>query len=140
MLMNLLIFIVGNKVIMKKLLLFLLLILLIDINVYAHPGRTDSNGGHHDYSADEYHYHHGHEAHQHPNGQCPYDSSTSNKRDFTDDDLISPIINFIDDTDLDILFIGLACSIGMYLLYELKEWVSNLLYRHKLKKRSKKKK
>lgn len=39
----------------------------------AHSGRTDSNGGHHDWdNGGAYHYHHGHEAHQHPNGVCPY--------------------------------------------------------------------
>lgn len=41
--------------------------------VLAHGGRTDANGGHTDHSTGEYHYHHGYEAHQHPNGVCPYD-------------------------------------------------------------------
>lgn len=40
---------------------------------YAHPGRTDSNGGHYNRSTGEYHYHHGYPEHQHPNGVCPYD-------------------------------------------------------------------
>lgn len=40
--------------------------------VYAHSGGTDSSGGHYDRSTGEYHYHHGHPAHQHPNGICPY--------------------------------------------------------------------
>ena len=51
---------------------------------YAHPGRTDSSGGHHDYGnvsgLGDYHYHHGYPAHLHPNGVCPYadaDSSSS---------------------------------------------------------------
>lgn len=38
----------------------------------AHPGRTDSDGGHYNRSTGEYHYHHGMEAHQHPGGVCPY--------------------------------------------------------------------
>lgn len=44
----------------------------------AHPGRTDSNGGHHDRSTGEYHYHHGMEPHQHSDMDgdgtldCPY--------------------------------------------------------------------
>ena len=42
-----------------------------------HSGRTDSNGGHWDYSTGEYHYHHGFPAHQHPNGVCPYDPNYS---------------------------------------------------------------
>ena len=32
---------------------------------FAHPGRTDSNGGHTDKSTGEYHYHHGYPAHDH---------------------------------------------------------------------------
>lgn len=48
----------------------------------AHSGRTDSNGGHHDYKnvsgLGSYHYHcGGHPAHLHPNGKCPYASSGS---------------------------------------------------------------
>lgn len=43
---------------------------------FAHSGRTDSNGGHHDYKnksgLGSYHYHHGMGAHLHPNGVCPY--------------------------------------------------------------------
>ena len=41
--------------------------------VYAHPGRTDSNGGHYNRSTGGYHYHHGYPEHQHINGECPYD-------------------------------------------------------------------
>lgn len=40
---------------------------------YAHPGKTDSSGGHYDYSTGEYHYHHGYPEHKHTNGHCPYD-------------------------------------------------------------------
>jgi hypothetical protein len=45
----------------------------------AHPGRTDSSGGHTDSDTGDYHYHHGYEAHAHfdidGNGtiDCPYD-------------------------------------------------------------------
>ena len=52
---------------------------------YAHSGRTDAYGGHHDNKnvsgLGSYHYHcGGHPAHLHPNGVCPYEagSSTSN--------------------------------------------------------------
>lgn len=45
----------------------------------AHSGRTDSQGGHHDYQnksgLGSYHYHHGYPAHLHPNGVCPYETS-----------------------------------------------------------------
>ena len=43
------------------------------VAVSAHPGRTDSSGGHWNRSTGKYHYHHGYPAHQHPNGVCPYD-------------------------------------------------------------------
>lgn len=39
---------------------------------FAHPGDTDSNGGHWNHSTGEYHYHHGYPAHQHTGGVCPY--------------------------------------------------------------------
>lgn len=48
---------------------------------YAHSGRTDSSGGHHDYQnrsgPGSYHYHHGMGPHLHKNGVCPYSTSTS---------------------------------------------------------------
>lgn len=44
----------------------------------AHSGRTDANGGHHDYKnksgLGSYHYHHGYPAHLHEGGICPYDA------------------------------------------------------------------
>jgi hypothetical protein len=61
---------------MKKFLVCQLIIFIILLSVYpafAHSGRTDANGGHHVTATGEYHYHHGYPAHQHPNGQCPYD-------------------------------------------------------------------
>lgn len=55
----------------RNLLIFLLVVSLCTISCFAHPGRTDSNGGHN--SANGYHYHHGYPAHQHTGGVCPYD-------------------------------------------------------------------
>lgn len=49
------------------------LILVFSFTIWAHPGRTDSSGGHYNRSTGEYHYHHGYPAHQHPGGVCPYD-------------------------------------------------------------------
>lgn len=65
---------------MKKALIFILCtltLLSLPLSVMAHPGRTDSNGGHYDRSTGEYHYHHGYSAHQHKNGVCPYESTSS---------------------------------------------------------------
>lgn len=56
-----------------------LMLSLVCIPTYAHPGRTDSNGGHTDHSTGEYHYHHGYPAHDHYDMDgdgildCPYD-------------------------------------------------------------------
>lgn len=49
------------------------LLISLTIPVFAHPGSLDENGGHYDRSTGEYHYHHGYSAHQHENGECPYD-------------------------------------------------------------------
>lgn len=64
---------------MKKIHFILLLMFLLacTITVYAHPGGTDSDGGHYNHSTGEYHYHHGRPAHQHENGVCPYDDNSS---------------------------------------------------------------
>ena len=57
---------------MKKLLLSFFLVFVISAVVFAHPGRTDKNGGHYNRETGEYHYHHGYPAHQHTGGVCPY--------------------------------------------------------------------
>lgn len=50
------------------------------LTVSAHGGRTDAQGGHKDNAnasgLGSYHYHHGYEAHLHPNGVCPYETTT----------------------------------------------------------------
>ena len=56
---------------------FLLSLFIISVS-YAHPGKTDANGGHYDSSTGEYHYHHGYPAHQHPDGICPYSYNLNN--------------------------------------------------------------
>ena len=63
----------------KKILTVLFACMLISSTAFAHSGRTDSAGGHHDYKnvsgLGSYHYHHGYPAHLHPNGICPYSSA-----------------------------------------------------------------
>ncbi|MGI5897092.1 MAG: YHYH domain-containing protein [Oscillospiraceae bacterium] len=61
-----------NKRLKTSLSVFILFFLLLSPYTFAHSGRTDANGGHYDSSTGEYHYHHGYPAHQHENGQCPY--------------------------------------------------------------------
>ena len=59
---------------MRKVIVFALALLsVLPVLAFAHPGNTDSKGGHHVTATGEYHYHHGQPAHQHPNGECPYD-------------------------------------------------------------------
>lgn len=57
----------------SRLLCFILVFLLLALPVFAHPGKTDDNGGHTDHSTGTYHYHHGYEAHYHTGGACPFD-------------------------------------------------------------------
>lgn len=62
-----------------RLALILIAIYVLPIVATAHPGRTDSNGGHTNRSTGEYHYHHGYEAHDHydmdgdGDVDCPFD-------------------------------------------------------------------
>lgn len=61
-----------------KLLIAIILCLCLSVVASAHPGRTDSNGGHTDHRTGEYHYHHGYSAHRHYDKdgdgvlECPY--------------------------------------------------------------------
>nr|WP_302598576.1 copper amine oxidase N-terminal domain-containing protein [uncultured Cellulosilyticum sp.] len=66
---------------MKKGITFLLVVVMLCSNLFAHSGRTDSNGGHKDNKnvsgLGSYHYHcGGYPAHLHDNGVCPYDEVT----------------------------------------------------------------
>ena len=61
----------------KQLFVFALCLCLLVV-VSAHPGRTDSQGGHYVSGTGEYHYHHGYSAHEHYDKDgdgvldCPY--------------------------------------------------------------------
>ena len=67
---------------MKKMKIALITIVFllaaVPFEVNAHPGNTDSNGGHYNHSTGEYHYHHGMSAHSHYDVDgdgdidCPY--------------------------------------------------------------------
>lgn len=69
---------------MKKLLSILLalsMVLCMSVASLAHSGRTDANGGHKDNKnvsgLGSYHYHHGYGPHLHPDGICPYGTSST---------------------------------------------------------------
>ena len=68
-----------KKVFKISLILMSIVIIILGscVAVFAHPGKTDSNGGHFDHSTGEYHYHHGYPAHQHENGTCPYNKKST---------------------------------------------------------------
>ncbi|MGP1544148.1 MAG: hypothetical protein ACTTIO_04235 [Candidatus Fimenecus sp.] len=61
----------------KRLIAFVLFVLFLIIPIFsllvsAKTGRNDRDGGHYDYDTGTYAFYHGHSAHQHPNGICPY--------------------------------------------------------------------
>ena len=115
------------------------------ITAYAHPGRTDSAGGHYNRSTGKYHYHHGYSAHQHTNGECPYDSNynkknnsdTNNSTTFDNNTPNKTISN--DATDehyllkTTILIVGIALAVALFLI------VDNRYQKHKTSKEKQKK-
>lgn len=56
---------------------FIFIFTILGDTSFAHSGRTDSSGGHHDYKnksgLGSYHYHHGYGPHLHEGGVCPYE-------------------------------------------------------------------
>lgn len=57
----------------KRVLCGLVAALVFCLWAEAHPGKTDSRGGHYNRTTGVYHYHHGYPEHQHTGGVCPYD-------------------------------------------------------------------
>ena len=90
----------------------IVLMMMISISASAHSGGTDSKGGHYNHSTGEYHYHHGHPAHQHPDGVCPYKSNNSSKS-LTDLDRSSPAEFFLGLT----LVIIFGCPLLLSAIY-----------------------
>ena len=89
---------------MKRIVAFLCIIacflLGFSLVAYAHSGGTDSAGGHYNHSTGEYHYHHGHSAHQHPDGVCPYgdygrNNSTKSKTTSEKDTVLSNVLGVV---------------------------------------------
>lgn len=107
---------------MRKFFVFVIVIILLSCNAYAHPGKTDSNGGHHDYNnvsgLGDYHYHHGHPAHLHENGECPYSnddnishvlSTTLSTSDSTNNSFTYNILSI-----LICIFVGILFALGAW--------------------------
>lgn len=77
---------------MKRFSLLILIVLILlcsTVMSFAHSGGTDYKGGHYD-SFGDYHYHHGYPAHDHIDGECPYDfkdnTNYSGSASFSSDD------------------------------------------------------
>lgn len=126
------------KIWIRKFLLFVLVAIFLPSFISsAHPGRTDSNGGHHDYDnvsgLGNYHYHHGYPAHLHENGVCPYDFDDNTDRDVNNTSIINDKNNSTassssniaskspkKDSDHDVLkvlSIGVGSFAGLYITY-----------------------
>lgn len=86
-------------IITSALLLIFGLISFAALGVSAHPGRTDSNGGHTDRDTGEYHYHHGYPAHDHYDMDgdgyldCPYNFEDITNRSDKNNTVISTETN-----------------------------------------------
>lgn len=112
----------------------LLLFSMAALTAYAHPGRTDSSGGHNDHINGGYHYHHGYSAHDHydidGNGiiDCPLEEDQHSPMPFLlvylfISAFIAPIIIdpflksntiFYQRTLSDSLFFGIFCSVCLF--------------------------
>lgn len=92
-------------------------ILIFSLNVSAHPGKTDSSGGHYDHSTGEYHYHHGYPAHQHPDGVCPYDNVAINS------DQSSDIVSTSDIPSSTFPYHVILVSLGLILVIALGSYI-----------------
>ena len=57
---------------------------VLSLSVSAHPGRTDSDGGHLNRDTGNYHYHHGKPAHNRCGDECPYKENEKETKFFGD--------------------------------------------------------
>lgn len=104
----------------RVLFLIVVVMLFLCLPVISHSGRTDSKGGHRNSATGEYHYHHGHSAHQHydidEDGilDCPYalrSSSPINSLSNTEEILISILVLAVFLFVAPLLFAYLCCRL-----------------------------
>lgn len=74
---------------LKTSFIILLLVFQFIVIVNAHPGRTDSNGGHYDRSTGEYHYH---------DGESAGKNQSSNNEPYTYEDFVGPTQDYSDNS------------------------------------------
>jgi hypothetical protein len=70
--------------VLRKIVTIILCIAALSVTASAHPGRTDSEGGHLDRGTGNYHYHHGKPAHNRCGNECPYRESEQETKFFGD--------------------------------------------------------
>jgi hypothetical protein len=123
----------------QKLLIVFVLCLLLSVVVSAHPGGTDSQGGHIDHSTGKYHYHHGYSAHQHYDmdgdgkSDCPYlfddkTNSSGNKTESSTKDT-EPVKNGNSKKSKD--YSWLFPILGCFVLYGVVLLIGELKWRFK---------
>ena len=107
----------------------ILTLIICSVPIYAHNGKTDSNGGHRDKNnisgLGSYHYHHGYPAHLHVNGVCEYDfddktnhsSSNSSSSNSTSSVALIKNKNTSDEPENDYPYAWLLYVIGIVLLF-----------------------
>jgi hypothetical protein len=115
--------------IIKFIITFIICTFVLNIQIYAHPGRTDSEGGHNDNINGGYHYHHGEPAHQHYDGVCPYDVDEPPSSSSSLDDEDRVFYARVSYAVLGFILLG----IGNRIRWEIKERVKNkkLSYKEK---------
>lgn len=90
-----------------KPLIAIALFLSLSVVAYAHPGGTDSDGGHTNHDTGEYHYHHGYPEHQHydidgdGDLDCPYKTAVITKPQ-DEPTYSNDIADYLDDYEVDV--------------------------------------
>ena len=78
-----------KRIFFKTFLVLFILISQFIVIVNAHPGRTDSNGGHYDRSTGEYHYH---------DGESAGKKQSNNNEPYTYEDFVGPTQDYSDNS------------------------------------------
>jgi hypothetical protein len=113
-----------------KLLLALAICIHLPVIAFAHPGGTDSSGGHTNHNTGDYHYHHGYPAHDHYDMDgdgivdCPYkfDDKTGLSSGKTDSSTAKPSFDDVPSIETskslwDKIPVGLQAIIGLVCFY-----------------------
>ena len=100
---------------MCKVLSVIICVMVLSVTAFAHPGRTDSDGGHYDNMNGGYHYHHGYGEHYHNDGVCPYDNVPQREQERDG------------DTGIKVAFSIFGSAVGIGAIVRTKEAIAKLL-------------